>query len=198
MKTPPLKTGCWFGQIPDDHVRIGISRGTPRGFSTEHRLYRKLNPGEWFNGSAAEHVKRYHAEILCKLNARKVVYDLARIADGKVPVLCCFEHVGSGQWCHRALVASWLAAVLGIAVPELGHEDLPQERHPLLPRREGHPGVRLARHLNPSEPISAGSTSAPQNLAILTDTSTRLQATLPARARSPQDPRPGRQQACQH
>ena len=77
MKTPPLKTGCWFGQIPDDHVRIGISRRPPRGLSTGHRLYPKLNPGEWFNGvPAAEYIKRYHAEILCKLNARKVLYDL--------------------------------------------------------------------------------------------------------------------------
>jgi hypothetical protein len=68
MKTPQLKTGCWFGQIPDDHVRIGISRRTPRGLSTGHRLYPKLNPGEWFNGvPAAEYIKRYNAEILCKL-----------------------------------------------------------------------------------------------------------------------------------
>ena len=120
----------------------------------------RLNPGEWFNGvPAAEYIKRYNAEILCKLNAQKVLHDLVRIADGKVPVLCCFERVGSGQWCHRALVASWLAAVLGIAVPELGREELPQERHPLLPRSGSHPGDR-AGHLNPSEPILAEPTSA--------------------------------------
>ena len=26
-----IKTGCWFTNIPDDHIRISISRGRPRG-----------------------------------------------------------------------------------------------------------------------------------------------------------------------
>ena len=74
MRTAPLKTGCWFGLIPDDHVCIGIS---PRGLATGHRLYRKLNPGERFNSSRpAEYIKRYNAEILFKLNAQKVLQDL--------------------------------------------------------------------------------------------------------------------------
>ncbi len=27
-----IKTGCWFTPLPDDHVKIGISRGVPRRF----------------------------------------------------------------------------------------------------------------------------------------------------------------------
>jgi hypothetical protein len=48
-------------------------------------------------------------------------------------VLCCFEKVVTGQWCHRALVARWMADSLGIRVPEVAHEKLPQDQHPLLP-----------------------------------------------------------------
>ena len=70
-----------------------------------------------------------------------------RLANGRVPVLCCFEAVGGPKWCHRSLVASWLSAALGEAVPELGFEDRPQERHPLLPPKRG--GL-LAQRLTPS------------------------------------------------
>jgi hypothetical protein len=37
------------------------------------------------------------------------------------------------MWCHRSLTAAWLAEGLGIALPGIGHEDLAQDRHPLLP-----------------------------------------------------------------
>jgi hypothetical protein len=26
-----IKTANWFATLPDDHIKIGISRGTPRG-----------------------------------------------------------------------------------------------------------------------------------------------------------------------
>jgi hypothetical protein len=138
MTDTSVKTASWFGQIPDDHVRIGISRGTPR-FSgiTGYRLYRRLAPGEWFNSTTtAEFIKRY-AEILDQLDPHQVLHDLLRIADGKVPVLCCFERVGGPVWCHRSLAAAWLAKSLRIKVPEIGHEGLPQTQHPLLPSNQG-------------------------------------------------------------
>ena len=133
-----VKTASWFDPFPSDHVRIGISRGTPR-FSgiTGYRLYRKLNPGSWFNSvPTAEYVARYQAEILDRLDAQEVLDDLVRIAVGKTPLLCCFERVGSGQWCHRSLVAQWLSEALGIKVSELGHERLAQDKHPLLPPKQ--------------------------------------------------------------
>ena len=44
----------------------------------------------------------------------------------------------SGQWCHRSLVASWLAQSLGIEVPKLGFEGAAE--HPL---RQPAPGATL-------------------------------------------------------
>jgi hypothetical protein len=53
-----------------------------------------------------------------------------KLADGKVPALCCFERPGvAGSWCHRALV-KWYSRELGLHVPELGYETA--QVHPLM------------------------------------------------------------------
>ena len=158
MRTAPLNTSCWFGLIPDDYVRIGIS---PGGLATGHRLYRKLNPGERFNSSRpAEYIKRYNAEILFKLNAQKVLQDLVRIASGKAPVLCCFERVGSGQWCHRASACRKLVrGGAGHRRPGVRPRRAAAGTHPLLLRSGGRPRDRLARHLSPSETTLVDQTS---------------------------------------
>lgn len=44
-----LKTGFWYGNLPQDHIRIGISRGVPRRMAAGNRVFRKLAPGPWFN-----------------------------------------------------------------------------------------------------------------------------------------------------
>lgn len=127
-----IKTGSWFTPIPDDHARIGISRGVPRRMPAGFRRYTKLNPGPWFHSvDVDEYRRRYDTEILGVLDPQQVVDDLLRIADGKIPVLCCFERPGPGQWCHRAMVSDWFERHLGIRVPELGHETA--DRHPLSP-----------------------------------------------------------------
>ena len=134
---PParVKTGSWSTQLPDGHMRIGISRGTPRfGIGKDCRLYRKLNPGVWFNRvGTAEYLERYQAEVLDRLDPVQTLAEIEALARGRIPVLCCFEKVGTGQWCHRALAAGWLADSLSINVPEVVHEGLPQDQHPLLP-----------------------------------------------------------------
>jgi hypothetical protein len=66
----------------------------------------------------------------------EVADQLLELAGGRGPVLCCFERVGGPQWCHRSLAAAWLSDGLGIAVPELGHEDLAQDQHPMRPPPE--------------------------------------------------------------
>jgi hypothetical protein len=135
MTDTSVKTASWFTPLPSDHVRIGISRGTPR-FSgiSGYRLYRKLNPGPWFSSiqDPVAWEQRYRDEVLDRLNPHQVLDDAVRIADGRVPVLCCFERVGSGHWCHRSLAAAWLAKSLRIKVPEIGYEHLSQDKHPLL------------------------------------------------------------------
>jgi hypothetical protein len=129
-----VKTTGWYTPLPDDHLRIGISRGVPRRFPAGFRMYRKLQPGPWFNSvSTLEYDRLYKAEVLAPLDPAKVLTELEAIAGGKMPVLCCYERPDAGQWCHRALAAQWLSDALGIRVPEFGHEELSQDDHPMMP-----------------------------------------------------------------
>jgi hypothetical protein len=48
------------------------------------------------------------------------------VAKPQCSVVLSVSAPGNGA-IERALVASWFAGVLGIAVPEFGHEELPQE-----------------------------------------------------------------------
>jgi len=64
--------------LPDDHIRIGISRGTPRfGVGKDFRLHRKLYPGPWFNRVVtAEYLERYQAEILDRLEPTRTLSEM--------------------------------------------------------------------------------------------------------------------------
>lgn len=133
-----IKTSSWFDQLPADHVRIGISRGRPRGMAAGYRTFTRLAPGAWFNSvSVEEYDRRYRAEILGPLDAAVVARQLTDIARGGVAVILCYERPNTGKWCHRALVAEWLFNALGIVVPEFGFENVPQAQHPLM-----HPSLR--------------------------------------------------------
>jgi hypothetical protein len=46
-----IKTGAWSAAIPPGHIKVGISRGAPRGAPAGYRLYRKLAPGDWFKSA---------------------------------------------------------------------------------------------------------------------------------------------------
>jgi hypothetical protein len=127
--------------VPPDHIKIGISRGTPRGQAAGYRIYKTLAPGPWFNSvGIAEYYRRYRDEILAPLDPATILVEIAEKAAGKTPVLCCYEKPDGQQWCHRAMAAQWLAEHLGRVVPELGFETLPQDQHPLMP-----PELRHAR-----------------------------------------------------
>jgi len=129
-----MKTAFWSTQLPTDHIRIGISRGVPRRTPAGYRVYRTLAPGPWFNSVGPdEYYHRYRTEILAPLDPKIVADDLQRLAGGAIPVMLCFERPGTGQWCHRAMAAEWLAEALGTPIPEFGYENLPQHEHPLLP-----------------------------------------------------------------
>lgn len=124
-----IKTGSWFAKIPDHHMRIGISRGSPRGVAG-YRTYRALAPGPYLNAPPGEYLTRYE-QLLNGLDAAEVVSQLEALAGDKVPVLCCFEtipQITRGSWCHRHLVKRWLEHHLGIEVPEVG---APPEFDPL-------------------------------------------------------------------
>jgi len=129
-----LKTGSWYGDLPEGHVRIGISRSVPHRMAAGYRVFRKLAPGPWFNSvGVAEYYQRYRDEILAPLDPRTVFDHLIELAGGRTPVMVCFERPGGSDWCHRAMSAEWFAEALGIVVPELGFETLPQHEHPLMP-----------------------------------------------------------------
>ncbi len=154
-----IKTSSWYDKLPDNHKRIGISRGTPRGQPAGYRIYSKLAPGAWFNSvGAEEYYNRYRGEILAKLDPRQVMADLLEMAGGGVAVMLCFERAGKGQWCHRAMAAEWLANAIGTPVPEYGFEEVPQDRHPLMPieilRLRGTAPIAAAGDAPAAEPAS--------------------------------------------
>lgn len=136
--SPPrfkVMTASWFTRLPAGFKRIGISRGTPRGQPGGFKLFKPLAPGPWFNSvGPLEYDRLYRGEILGALQPAKVMDQLQEMAGADIPVLLCFETAGSGQWCHRAMAARWLAEHLGEPVPEFGHETIPQDRHPLFPK----------------------------------------------------------------
>lgn len=128
-----MKAGSWFAPVPPDHIKVGISRGVPRDLMPGFHMYRKLTPGPCFKSvSTEEYCRLYQAEVLDRLDPGVVIAEITAKADGKIPVLCCYERVGGRGWCHRSLAAQWLAAHLGHVVPEAGFERLPQHRHPML------------------------------------------------------------------
>jgi hypothetical protein len=129
-----MKTGSWYGTLPGDHIRIGISRGVPRRMAAGYRLFKRLAPGPWFNSTSPMEYDQLYQEILGKLNAGDVVRQIEALANGCVPVLSCYERPNTGAWCHRALVSRWLRQQLGLVVPELGFEARPADAaHPLMP-----------------------------------------------------------------
>jgi Active DUF488-N3 subclade len=133
MKLPV--TASWSTPLTDDYAAIGISRGPPRR-RRGYRVYQPLAPGAWFKSVDANTFRARYMAQLGDLDARRVLEDLGRIAEGRIPVLLCFEKPPPDPtWCHRGLVAAWLQDTLGIAVYELGHENLGAGwHHPKLPR----------------------------------------------------------------
>lgn len=147
LALPNIKTSSWFTPLPEEHLRIGISRGVPRQLPAGYRRYRKLFPGNWFNSVTPIDYERLYAEqVLSKLDPRRVVEDLIEIAGGQVPVLVCYEKPDTPaelDWCHRSLVSVWFRETIGLDVPELGRETCGcGHSHPKL-----HPSLR--RHIEP-------------------------------------------------
>jgi hypothetical protein len=129
-------TGCWFERYPSECIKIGISRGTPRGTPAGYRLYKKLAPGNWFNSVSPDVYKERYFQILAELDPRKVMDEVFALAKGKTPLLVCYESPRKpADWCHRGYVSAWFADTLSITVPEYGFEDQGSGwQHPKLPR----------------------------------------------------------------
>jgi uncharacterized protein YeaO (DUF488 family) len=121
-----IKTGAWSAKVPDDHIKIGISRGVPRGMPAGYRIFKTLAPGDWFNSvTAPEYVRRFKQEILGEIEPEETIAKLRKLSGGKTVVMCCYEkpsEIAEGKtYCHRHIVAEWLeAAVPGLSIPEFG------------------------------------------------------------------------------
>lgn len=159
MQEPIIRTSSWYAALPVGHLRIGISRGTPRGLPAGYRRYPKLSPGKWFNSvTPTDYERLYAEEVLRKLDPRRVVDELVQIADGQVPVLVCYEKPDTPvevDWCHRGLVSVWLHETIGLEVRELGRETCGSGfSHPKL-----HPSQGL--RIEPSVPDRSAGTQHP-------------------------------------
>jgi hypothetical protein len=67
-------------------------------------------------------------EYLRGLDADLILARIEQLANGKIPVLVCWENardIDAGRcWCHRHLVARWFERELSIAVDEMGWPNL--------------------------------------------------------------------------
>jgi uncharacterized protein YeaO (DUF488 family) len=97
---------------------VSIARSTPEWLPGV-KEYPSLAPSNdllWSykhgNITAEEYIKRYHSEVLDKLDAATVFKDL-----GEEAILCCWEK--NAGICHRTLIAKWLERELGIIIDEL-------------------------------------------------------------------------------
>jgi hypothetical protein len=133
-RLPIPVTSSWSSHLPHGYAAIGISRAPPRG-QRGYRMYRALAPGDWFRAADEKtFVERYMAQ-LANLDTDQVLHDLARLADGNIPALLCFERSPPDTArCHRGLVAGWLKDTANLDIFELGAEQAGSGwSHPKLP-----------------------------------------------------------------
>lgn len=105
----------------DSSKTVAISQGIPKWY--KGKTYKALAPS-WALiklKDMDEYTRRYKAEVLAKLDPRKVYKDL-----GEDAILLCWEKTG---FCHRYLVAEWLEESLGVKIPEYN----PREEKPPAP-----------------------------------------------------------------
>lgn len=117
-------TSSWFTRLPPEILRVGISRGIPRGQPAGYRVYRRLAPGSYFNQvGVSEYRTRFYAQLK-ELDPATVVLELEAMGEGRDVALLCFESPKKDEdWCHRGFVSEWLHRTLGIEVTEHGDEN---------------------------------------------------------------------------
>lgn len=110
-----MKTACFHtaGTHPN---AISIARFGPRWMRFSGRSYAALAPTPvMLKMDATEFDALYWARLEA-LDPQRVYRDLVALAGPDALLLC---HEKPGIPCHRLIVAGWLAATLGIDVPEL-------------------------------------------------------------------------------
>ena len=112
-----MKTS-YFGNkaVVDNSNAVSIARWPPRWWGSRRRYIILAPPIDLLNRYKAgltwpEYVREYKRDVLSKLDPVKVLTDL-----GDESILLCWEK--PSEYCHRRLVAEWLANHLNIKVPE--------------------------------------------------------------------------------
>ena len=102
--------------LPKDIIPISICAKAPSWYKGLE--YRSLAPTYNIlmkykqDNDNEDYIKKFHEQILSRLNASKVVFDLGRLADTDETCysfdicLVCYEK--PSDFCHRHLVADWL------------------------------------------------------------------------------------------
>jgi Active DUF488-N3 subclade len=115
-----MKTASFFEYAGPG--RISIARFPPRRTPAGFRVYRALAPGPWFKSVDKPEYRRRYASQLSALDPHTVWRDLHALAGDHEPVLLCWEHkadLAAGRtFCHRRIVADWLAQAIGESVDE--------------------------------------------------------------------------------
>jgi hypothetical protein len=105
-----VMTASWRAILPESATPVAISRGTPRRRGGYRRL-RALEPGSWFHSVAPARYLKLYCEILSHLDPVEIYDQL--LSFGDCPVMLCWEAASDCQsgktFCHRHLVAQWLA-----------------------------------------------------------------------------------------
>ncbi|TXN05930.1 DUF488 domain-containing protein [Methylobacterium sp. WL64] len=129
-----IKTGYWGLKLGPDHIAIGVSRGVPRWLKAVPPRLPETFPGAWFQTARTEEYRARYAQILGRLDPVDIVARIDQLAQGRIPVLTCYERPNAGQWCHRSFLSCWLCLHLGLVVEEYGLEGQGfAASHPLLP-----------------------------------------------------------------
>ncbi|MER9375968.1 hypothetical protein [Mesorhizobium sp. M0491] len=127
-------TSSWFHSLPSTIQKIGVSRGTPRGYAAGYRKMPELAPGPWFKTANERDYKQLYFESLAKLDPGRIVAKMHDLSAGKDCALLCYEAPTDNQYCHRAYISVWLKEKLGVEVFEYSLESQGCAwRHPKLP-----------------------------------------------------------------
>lgn len=157
-----IYTSGWFHPLPSTIQKIGVSRGTPRGYAAGYRKMSELAPGSWFNSASDRDYKQLYFEILAKLNPRQIVAKIEDLSGGKDCALLCYESPTDNQYCHRAYISVWLKEQLGLDVFEYSLESEGCAwRHPKLPAQYRLPAcapqpLQVASYLGAEAPDATG------------------------------------------
>jgi hypothetical protein len=126
---PLIATGCYTNLKSTYPGAISISVSAPRWFGSIPSI-RKLAPSGFKNDPIPSYVPKYKA-LLADQDPRAVINDATELVYQRAkdmgydddsaatftPVLLCWER--PGQFCHRRMVADWIAKALEIDVPEV-------------------------------------------------------------------------------